>query len=90
MSGSEKEGKNPKEVLSEDSKKMNSFYNFKLGEEKFTQIQKQAKTKLHRFVFVGVVFGFFTEYLLGNSKIYSNIVTKSTMRRLSTSLLSRR
>jgi hypothetical protein len=36
-----------------------------------------------RFTITGLVFGFFTEWLLGNGKIYSNIVKKSTMRRLS-------
>ena len=39
-----------------------------------------------RFALTGIVFGFFTEWLLGNGKIYSNIIKKSTMRRLSTPL----
>lgn len=32
---------------------------------------------------IGIAFGFFTEYLLGNTRIYENIVRKATMRRLS-------
>ena len=33
----------------------------------------------------GLIFGFFTEYLLGNTKIYDNAVDRATMRRLSKS-----
>ena len=36
-----------------------------------------------RFAVTGLVFGFFTEWLLGNGKIYDNIIKKTTMRRLS-------
>ena len=39
---------------------------------------------LLRFAVTGIVFGFFTEWLLGNGKIYDNIIKKTTMRRLST------
>ncbi len=41
-----------------------------------------------RVLFTGIVFGFFTEYLLGNTKIYENIVRKATMRRLSNFFLT--
>jgi hypothetical protein len=40
-----------------------------------------------RVLFTGIIFGFFTEYLLGNTQIYENIVRKATMRRLSKCLL---
>lgn len=36
-----------------------------------------------KFGVTGIVFGFFTEWLLGNGKIYDNIIKKTTMRRLS-------
>jgi hypothetical protein len=36
-----------------------------------------------RFALTGLVFGFFTEWLLGNGKIYDNIIKKTTLRRLS-------
>lgn len=39
---------------------------------------------LLRFAVTGLIFGFFTEWLLGNGKIYDNIIKKTTMRRLST------
>jgi hypothetical protein len=37
-----------------------------------------------RFAVTGLIFGFFTEWLLGNGRIYDNIIKKTTMRRLST------
>lgn len=39
-----------------------------------------------RFTITGLVFGFFTEWLLGNGRIYDNIIKKTTLRRLSNSL----
>ena len=36
-----------------------------------------------RYALTGLIFGFFTEWLLGNGRIYDNIIKKSTMRRLS-------
>ena len=73
--------------MSEDMKKLNSFYSFKVDEPKFQQIRKNSNKQIMRFALTGIVFGFFTEWLLGNGKIYSNIIKKSTMRRLSTPLL---
>lgn len=72
-----------KTALSEDRKKLGSFYNFSMDENKFKQIQKRSKKQLLRFAITGIAFGFFTEWLLGNSKIYDNIIKKTTMRRLS-------
>ena len=43
---------------------------------------------LLRFAVTGIIFGFFTEWLLGNGKIYDNIIKKTTMRRLSTFLIT--
>jgi hypothetical protein len=67
---------------------MGSFYNFQMDEGKIQEIQKRSRRLMMRFAVTGIVFGFFTEWLLGNSKIYDNIIKKTTMRRLSTSPLS--
>lgn len=75
--------------LSEDAKKLNSFYTFKVDESKFTQIKKNSQKQVIRYALTGLIFGFFTEWLLGNGRIYDNIVKKSTMRRLSTMWLDR-
>lgn len=66
---------------------MGDFYNFAMDENKIQQIQKRSKRMMIRFAITGLVFGFFTEWLLGNGKIYDNIIKKTTMRRLSTSFL---
>ena len=84
-----KGGKEGKEFISEDRRKLNSFYTFHIGKDKFDQVRRNANRQIRRFALTGVVFGFFTEWLLGNGKIYSNIVKKSTMRRLSTPPLIR-
>ena len=68
---------------SKDQQKLNDFFNFKINDQKFHQIQQHTRKKVIRFTVTGVIFGFFTEWLLGNGKIYDNIVKKSTMRRLS-------
>jgi len=65
-------------------KKLNNFYSFRVDESKFQQIRKNSNKQIMRFALTGIVFGFFTEWLLGNGQIYSNIIKKSTMRRLST------
>lgn len=54
-----------------------------MNDGKLEQIRKNSRKQIARFAVTGVVFGFFTEWLLGNSTIYTNIVKKSTMRRLS-------
>ena len=94
MSGSEpqKQGKEKKgkQFVSEDKRKLNNFYSFRVSQDKFHQVNKNANRQIMRFAITGVIFGFFTQWLLGNGKIYSNIVKKSTMRRLSTYSLSRR
>lgn len=79
------EDKPDKNFISEDRKKMNSFYTFKMDESKLEQIKQRSSKQVGRFVITGLLFGFFTEWLLGNSTIYDNIVKKSTMRRLSSS-----
>lgn len=63
---------------------MGSFYSFQMDEAKLTQIRQRSTKQISRFVITGLVFGFFTEWLLGNGRIYHNIIKKSTMRRLST------
>ena len=75
-----------KDFISEDKSKLNSFYTFKVDEEKLIEIRKRSGKQIGRFMFTGVLFGFFTEWLLGNGKIYDNIIKKSTLRRLSMSL----
>lgn len=66
---------------------MNSFYNFNMDESKLKEIQKRSRKTMGRFAVTGFVFGFFTEWLLGNGRIYDNIIKKTTLRRLSTSLI---
>jgi hypothetical protein len=78
-----KEDKPEKIFQSEDMKKLGSFYNFQMDEAKFQEIQKRSKKQMMRFAFTGIAFGFLTEWLLGNSTIYSNIIKKTTLRRLS-------
>ena len=55
-----------------------------MNEDKLEQIRKRSGRQIGRFAVTGLVFGFFTEWLLGNGRIYDNIIKKSTMRRLST------
>lgn len=73
-----------KGFVSEDRKKMGDFYNFSMDENKLQQIQKRSRRTMARFAVTGLIFGFFTEWLLGNGRIYDNIIKKTTMRRLST------
>lgn len=54
-----------------------------MDDAKLDQIKKNSRKQIGRFAVTGIVFGFFTEWLLGNSTIYDNIIKKSTMRRLS-------
>ena len=70
--------------ISEDKKNLNSFYSFKMDQNRFDLIRNRSRKQIFRFALTGVIFGFVTEYMLGNSTIYSNIVKKATMRRLST------
>ena len=48
----------------------------KVDESKFTQIKKNSQKQVIRYALTGLVFGFFTEWLLGNGRIYDNIVKK--------------
>ena len=68
---------------SEDRKNLNSYYSFKMDQAKFDLIKSRSRKQISRFAVTGVIFGFITEYMLGNSTIYSNIVKKATLRRLS-------
>lgn len=81
---SEGEGPKKKGFKSEDAKKLNDFYTFKMGEDKFQEMKKRTGRNLWRIGLMGVIFGFGTEWLLGNGQIYDNIVKRSTLRRLST------
>jgi hypothetical protein len=80
--GKKEDGKG---FISEDRKKIGDFYNFGMDNNKLQQIQKRSRFMMLRFAITGLVFGFFTEWLLGNGKIYDNIIKKTTMRRLSIS-----
>lgn len=63
--------------------RLGNFYNFSISEQKLSTLEGISKKKAHRYFFTGIIFGFFTQYLLGNTKIYDNAVDRATMRRLS-------
>lgn len=69
--------------ISRDRAKLKSFYDFKIDDKKLDTIKQRTWSSQKRVFLVGIAFGFFTEYLLGNTRIYENIVRKATMRRLS-------
>jgi len=50
----------PKTFLSEDAKKMGSYYNFSVDETKFKEIKKHSRRQLIRFGITGIIFGFFS------------------------------
>lgn len=58
-----------------------------MDQNKFNEIQKRSNKQIARFIITGLVFGFITEWMLGNSTIYDNIIKKTTMRRLSKQLI---
>ncbi len=55
-----------------------------MDQNRFDTIRSRSGKQILRFAITGIIFGFITEYMLGNSTIYSNIIKKATMRRLST------
>ena len=54
-----------------------------MDQNRFETIRSRSRKQIFRFALTGIIFGFITEYMLGNSTIYSNIIKKATMRRLS-------
>jgi hypothetical protein len=73
--------------ISRDRAKLNNFYDFKIDNKKLDTIKDRTWKSQKRVFLIGIAFGFFTEYLLGNTRIYENIVRKATMRRLSKCLV---
>ncbi len=62
--------------------KLGKFYNFEVSSERFNNVENRANKLIIKHFRNAFIVGFFIEFLVVNTKIFENIVRKSTLRRL--------
>ncbi|CAD8116296.1 unnamed protein product [Paramecium sonneborni] len=67
---------------SKDQEKLGKFYTFEVTAEKLQTVQQKARKMYFKHFRNAFIFGFCIELMITKSRIYENIVRKSTQRRL--------
>ncbi|EAR90230.2 hypothetical protein TTHERM_00355770 (macronuclear) [Tetrahymena thermophila SB210] len=67
---------------SKDSLKLNKFNTFQITESKFLDSQAKGKKLIFKHFRNAFILGAITEFIIINTRIYDNIIQKSTTRRL--------
>ncbi|CAD8162263.1 unnamed protein product [Paramecium octaurelia] len=68
--------------MSKDQEKLGKFYTFEVTAEKLQTVQQRARSMYFKHFRNAFIFGFCIEFMIIKSRIYENIVRKSTQRRL--------
>lgn len=72
-----------KKALSRDQQRLHAYYQPVITEKKLQVLEGHAKKQKVKYIAKAFVLGFALEYFIGVSKIYDNVNTKATLRRLS-------